>query len=76
MSKTKEVKEAVFFKQGKRPKCPDCLYSLKETIITDYGATEDYLFFVSPCEECGQQARYYTDSEDKVVKTTIVERNE
>ena len=36
---------------------------------------KDHLIGVEE-KECGQQARYYTDSEDKVVKTTIVERNE
>lgn len=75
MSK-KEVLDAVFFDKGNKPKCPDCLYGLDDMVISDYGTTEKYLSFVSPCKKCGESARYYTDKQDEIVKTKIVERNE
>jgi hypothetical protein len=72
MSK-KMVRDAVFFKDSTKPKCPSCQYNLKLAIV-NYGVEENKRFFVSECDICDTPIRYIVNGDDYPIKTKIVER--
>jgi uncharacterized protein with PIN domain len=69
----KEVLDAVFFKDGKKPKCPECLYNLKP-ITKDYGVENNEMFFISECDQCDKRVKYFTDGDHYPIVKKIVER--